>query len=73
MRVTQNAYFSLITHTKQLLLVTFCDTTPGIGASVWTHVHGWTEGQIDVEVEIVIKINLQKKLFMHKRLASFLG
>ena len=25
--VTQNAYFSLITHTKQLLLVTYCDTT----------------------------------------------
>ena len=30
LRVTQNAYFSLITHTKQLLLVTFCDTTAGI-------------------------------------------
>ena len=25
LRVTQNAYFSLFTHTKQLLLVTFCD------------------------------------------------
>ena len=30
LRVTQNAYFSLLTHTKQLLLVTFCDMTAGI-------------------------------------------
>ena len=36
LRVTQNAYFSLITHTKQLLLVTFSDTTAGIGASFRT-------------------------------------
>ena len=27
----------VLTHTKQLLLVTFCDTTPGIGAMIWTH------------------------------------
>ena len=37
LRVTQNAYFSLITHTKQLLLVTFSDTTAGIGASFRKH------------------------------------
>ena len=30
LRVTYNAYFSLLTHTKQLLLVTFCDLTAGI-------------------------------------------
>ena len=30
LRVTQNAYFSLLKHTKQLLLVTFCDLTAGI-------------------------------------------
>ena len=30
LRVTQDAYFSLMTHTKQLLLVTFCDTTARI-------------------------------------------
>ena len=36
LRVTQNAYSSLITHTKQLLLVTFSDTTAGIGASFRT-------------------------------------
>ena len=31
--VTQNAYFSLLTHTKQLLLVKFCDTPAGIEVS----------------------------------------
>ena len=36
LRVTQNAYFSLITHTKQLLLVTFCDPTAGTGVSFRT-------------------------------------
>ena len=30
LRVTQEACFSLLTHTKQLLLVTFCDTLAGI-------------------------------------------
>ena len=58
LRVTQNEYFSLIAHTKQLLLVTFCDTAAGIRASFWTHGRtldgGWTEGQTDVKVEIVI-------------------
>ena len=60
LRVTQNAYFSLLTLTKKLLLVTFCDPTAEIGVSFWTH--GWTErngtertdGQTDVKVEIVI-------------------
>ena len=28
--MTQDAYFLLLTHTKQLLLVTFCDTLAGI-------------------------------------------
>ena len=46
-------YFSLLTHTKQLLLVKFCDTTAGIGASFRTHsrtdetTDGQTEGWID--------------------------
>ena len=30
LRVTQNAYFSLLTPTKQLLSETFCDTLAGI-------------------------------------------
>ena len=55
LRVTQNAYFSLITHTKQLSLVTFSDTTAGIGASFRTDTRRTAaEGQTDVEVEIVI-------------------
>ena len=46
LRVTQNAYFSLLTHTKQLLLVTFCDKTAGSGVRFWTHgrqTDGWTD------------------------------
>ena len=57
LRETQNAYFSLMTHTKQLLLVIFCYTTAGIGATFRTQgqrTDGQTEGQTDVEVEIVI-------------------
>ena len=45
--MTQNAYFSLIAHTKQLLLVTFCDTTAGIGASFRTHGHKEDGGRKD--------------------------
>ena len=59
LRVTQNAYFLLITHTKKLLLVIICDPTAGIGVSFRTHGRtdgGWTvaEGQTDMEVEIAI-------------------
>ena len=34
-----------MTHTNQLLLVTFCHTTAGNGASFRTHgmTHGWTD------------------------------
>ena len=48
--------FLLLTHTKQLLIVTFCEMTAGYGASFQTHkrTHGHTEGQTDLEVEIVI-------------------
>ena len=38
--MTQNAYFSLVVHTKQLLLGKFCATAAG--TSIWTH--GWTHG-----------------------------
>ena len=34
-RVTQNVHFLLLTHTKQLLLMTFCDTLAGIEVSFW--------------------------------------
>ena len=62
--MTKDAYFSLLTRTKQLLLVTFCDTLAGIEVSFWadgtertdgrTEPNGRTDGQTDVEVEIVI-------------------
>ena len=65
--VIQNAYFSLLTHTKQVLLVTFCHITAGNGANFWTHerTNGQTDRQTDrrtdrqtdVEVEIVILID----------------
>ena len=50
LRVTQNAYFSLLTHTKKLLLVTFCDPTAETKVSFWTD-GGLTEaeGQTDVK------------------------
>ena len=57
LRVTQNVYFSLMTHTKQLLLVMFCNTIAGIRASFQKRTDACTEeeeGQTDVEVEIVI-------------------
>ena len=58
LRVTQDAYFSLLTHNKQLLLVTFCDTLEGIEVSFRrdgnTEPEPERDGQTDVEVEIVI-------------------
>ena len=61
LRVTQNAYFSLLTLTKKLLLVTFCDPTAETGVSFPTHGRteqtdgrDKTDGQTDVKVEIVI-------------------
>ena len=56
----ENAYFSLLTHTRQLLLVTF--TTAGIAASFWIFAQGdrttlaRTDGQTELEVKIVIEI-----------------
>ena len=41
--MTQKAYFSLMAHTKQLLLVTICHTTARIGVSFRTH--GRTDGR----------------------------
>ena len=54
LRVTQNTYSSL--HIKQLLLLTFCDTTAEIEDTFRTHEHTdrRTDGQTDMEVEIVI-------------------
>ena len=55
LRVTQDVHFSLLTHTKQVLLLTFCDTAAETEVSV--RIHGnrtETDGQTNVEVEIVI-------------------
>ena len=65
--MTQDAYFSLITHTKQLLFVTFCDTTAENGAFFGhtdTQTNGRKDGQKDVEVEIIKfkKISILKKI-----------
>ena len=48
LKVTQNAYFSLLTHTKKLLLVTLCDTTAEIEV-IFGHMEpdGQTDGQTD--------------------------
>ena len=55
--VTQNAYFSFLIHTKQLLLETFCDETVLIGAQTHKQTNQQlTDGKTDVEVEIVILI-----------------
>ena len=54
LRLTQNVQFSLLTHTKQLLLVTFCYTTAGNGMD--THKEPCMDEQKDVVVEIIIKI-----------------
>ena len=57
--MTQTTYFSLSTHAKQLSLVTFCETTAGIGKNESvTDVRAYvlTKGQTEVKSEIVIKI-----------------
>ena len=48
--VTKNAYLSLLTHIKQLLLMTLWDTTAGIGNSKVAAPYG----QTDVKVEMVM-------------------
>ena len=54
LREAKIAYFSLLIHIKQLLLVTFFYTTAGIGS-----VTGWegTEGQTDVIVMQIFDMN----------------
>ena len=54
LKVTQNAYFSPLTLTQKLLLVTFCDPTAETGISFQPDGRNGTDGQTDVKVEIVI-------------------
>ena len=55
-RVTQKAYFSLLTFTKTLLLITFCDPTAETGVCFQTHERkqNGTDGQTDVTVKLLI-------------------
>ena len=45
--MTKDAYFSLLTRTKQLLFVTFCDTLAGIEVSFWADGTGRMDGRTD--------------------------
>ena len=71
LRMTQNAYFSFLTHTKKLLLVTYFDTTAETGVSFQMHgrterrIHGTTDGQTNVEVEIVLLIHIMLKIYFN--------
>ena len=47
LRMNQNAYSSLLTLTKKLLLVTFSDPTAETEVSFWTH--RWTDRQNETE------------------------
>ena len=48
LRVSQDAYFSLLPHTKQLLFVTFCDKLVGIEVRFGrTELEPRTEGRTD--------------------------
>ena len=49
LRVIKNAFYSFLTHTKQLLLVSFCDPAAGYGAASFQAIltEGRTDGWID--------------------------
>ena len=46
-RVTQNACFLPLTHTKKPLLEIYCDMTSGIRASLDTQMEKWKEERAD--------------------------
>ena len=62
LRVTQNAYFSLLTHTKKLLLVTFCDLTAETGVGFGTHGAGIGNGNGQMDSIHVDVQNLGREL-----------
>ena len=49
--VTENAYSSLLTLIKQLLLITFCDTIAGIEVSFWADGTGRTDGRTEPRMD----------------------
>jgi len=60
LRVSMNAYFSLLTHPMEPRLVTFCDTTAGIGSVIWDRTTTMTtpipEGWTDVNAVVILKL-----------------
>ena len=56
--MTENAYFSLLSHIKQLLSVTLCFATAGIGSVTGQTGHDGTSPalRLVVKAEIVLKI-----------------
>ena len=54
LRVTHNAYFSLLTYTMQQFLVTILYTKAGIGDNFRTHKKTAAEGLTAVEVAVAI-------------------
>ena len=54
LRLTKYAYVSLLTLTKQVSLVTFCDTIAGIGSGTRGEADRMPYGRTDVMIEIVI-------------------
>ena len=53
-RVTKNAYFSLLKHTKQLLAVRFCKRLEIVYGHTNRKTETLSDGETDVENEIII-------------------
>ena len=51
--------------------MTFCDKPAGIEVSLWTDGGGQTEGQTDVEIEIVIQIPFMRPKLWIKKVLFF--
>ena len=70
-RVNLDAYISLLKHTRQLLLVTFCDTTAEIGASFWMNVGaGWMEEEGRTDRRESWNIFFKKSLILYNTIVS---
>ena len=54
LRVTKNAYFSVLPHIKQLLLVTFYATLARTGSVMVRQINRTWYGQTDLNIEIVM-------------------
>ena len=69
LRVTKDAYFSLLIHTKQLSLVTFYDTTTGIGSMmIQTGGDGMQKGNTDMKFEIVVRCTYLNGVVRHAQI-----